>query len=53
MTLPKKPLLAMVITFAGLIGVLYAASSTILLNSIRQAEEKHHAVVVFQFVCAW
>ena len=41
MTLPKKPLLAMVITFAGLIGVLYAASSTILLNSIRQAEEKH------------
>lgn len=41
MTLSKKPLLAIVITLAGLIGVLYAASSTILLNSIRQAEEKH------------
>lgn len=41
MTLAKKSLLAIGITFAGLIGVLYAASSTILLNNIRQAEEKH------------
>lgn len=41
MTLPKKTLLAIVIVFAGLIGGVYTASSTILLNSLRQAEEQH------------
>ena len=41
MTLPKKTLLTIGIAFTGLIGVLYAASSTILLNNIRQAEEEH------------
>jgi len=47
MTLPKNT--AISIVFTGLIGVLYAASSTILLNSIRQAE-KHtrQAVAGFQ-----
>ena len=41
MTLPKKTLLAIGIAFTGLIGGLYAASSTILLNSLRQAEEQN------------
>ncbi len=41
MTLPKKPLLAIVIIFAGLIGGLYTAASTILLNSLKQAEEQY------------
>ncbi len=40
MTLPKKSLLAVGVAFTCLIGVLYAASSTILLESLRQAEEQ-------------
>ena len=41
MSLTKKTLLAIGIAFTGLIGVLYSASSTILLNSVRQAEEQN------------
>jgi diguanylate cyclase (GGDEF)-like protein len=46
MKIPKKTLLAIGIALTSLIGVLYAASSTILMNSIKQAEEKDvHRVV--------
>lgn len=41
MTLPKNTLLAIVIVLTGLMGGLYAVSSTILLNSLRQTEEQN------------
>lgn len=46
MTLPQKALLAIGIAFTGLIGGLYAASSTILLHSLKQAEEQSTRQVV-------
>jgi sensor domain CHASE-containing protein len=46
MILPKKTLLAIAIVFTGLIGGLYAISSTILLNSLRQAEEQYTRAAV-------
>ena len=46
MKLAKQTILSIDIAVASLIGVLYAASSTILLQSVRQAEEQqtHQAV---------
>ncbi len=41
MTLSKKTLFYIGITITSLIGVLYATSSTILLNSIREAEKQN------------
>lgn len=44
--LRKKTRLIFGITLTSLIGVLYAASSTILLNSLKEAEEQHTRQVV-------
>lgn len=46
MALHKKTLLIISVAIAGLIGVLYTASSTILLDSLRKAEEQETRQIV-------